>query len=228
MNYVYALTRKAYEWALPSMRSLAEHDPKARVFILAEDDEFPFPLPFKATIINVSGQEYFPKDSVNYGNFFTYINMLKNCYPALLNVKKVIHLDADTIICDDPTPLWKTDVSGKWVAACEEVRSPYKPYGKHYYNMGVALFNLDQMRKDNIVPEMVEYINSVKMKYPDQDTMNWFALKRDKFADLDMRWNECSATQYSDNPGIVHFCGMADWWTRQSMYRKEYLDRYKA
>ena len=172
MNVVYALTRNVYHYILPSMKSLAEHNPKARVFVLAEDDELPFSLPMNAEVINVSGQEWFPKDSVNYNNAFSYINLLKVCYPLILPVKKVIHLDADTIICDKLDEMWKTDINGKWVASVMEAKSNYKPFGKLYYNMGVAMINLDQMRKDKISPEMVEYLNTVKQAWADQDAWN--------------------------------------------------------
>lgn len=227
MNVVYALTRNVYHYILPSMKSLAEHNPKARVFVLAEDDELPFSLPMKAEVINVSGQEWFPKDGVNYYNAFSYINLLKVCYPLILPVKKVIHIDADTIICDSLEEMWKTDVSGKWVAACMEEKSTYKPFGKLYYNMGVALINLEQMRKDKIIPTLVEYLNTVKQPWADQDAWNKYGLEQDKFVRLATRWNECFATGYTDDPAIVHYCGMHDWWTRRKMYRKEYLERYR-
>ena len=82
MNIVYAMTHHVYWWILPSIRSLAEHEPDARVFILAEDDELPFELPMPAEIINISGQEYFPQSGVNYYNDFKYINLLKVRYPS--------------------------------------------------------------------------------------------------------------------------------------------------
>ena len=227
MNVVYALTRNVYHYILPSIKSLAEHNPKARVFVLAEDDELPFSLPMDAEIINVSKQEWFPKNGVNYYNAFSYINLLKVCYPLLLPVKKVIHLDADTIICDSLEEMWKTDVSGKWVAACMEEKSTYKPFGKTYYNMGVALINLEQMRKDKIIPALVEYLNTVKQPWADQDAWNKYGLEQDKFVRLGVRWNECFATGYTDNPAIVHYCGMHDWWTRRKMFRKEYLEKYR-
>ena len=84
MNIVYACTRNYYHKILPSMRSLAEHEPKARVFILAEDDSLGIELPMKAEVINVSDQQFFPKDSANYYNSFTYINILKVCYASIL------------------------------------------------------------------------------------------------------------------------------------------------
>ena len=52
MNIVYAMTRNVYEKILPSLRSLAETNPKATVYILCEDDKLPFktPLPVKRAI----------------------------------------------------------------------------------------------------------------------------------------------------------------------------------
>ena len=227
MNIVYALTRNVYHYILPSMKSLAEHNPKANVYVLAEDDSLPFDLPMDAEVINVSNQEWFPKDGVNYYNAFSYINLVKVCYPLILPVKKVIHLDADTIICDSLEKMWKTDVKGKWVAACQEKLSNWKPFGPEYYNMGVALINCEQMRKDGIIPSMVEYLNTVKQPWADQDAWNIYGLEQDKFVEIDKRWNECFATGYTNNPAIVHFCGIHDWWTKRNMFRREYLEKYR-
>ena len=76
MNIVYAMTRKVYEWILPSLRSLKETNPKAKVFILCEDDHIDG-LPVDCEFINVSGQQWFPEWGVNYHNNFSYINLLK-------------------------------------------------------------------------------------------------------------------------------------------------------
>ena len=125
MNIVYALTRNVYPWILPSLRSLKEHEPKARVFILCEDDEIPG-LPMECEFINVKDQEWFPKDGPNYSNNFSYINLLKCVYPSILRVNKVIHLDIDTIVCDSLEPFWKTDLTGKWIGAVQEYRGTFR------------------------------------------------------------------------------------------------------
>ena len=84
MNIVYAITRNYYHKILPSLRSLAEHEPKAKVYILAEDDALPFDTPQKVTVINISDQHQFDH-GVNIGNRFGgYINLLKVYYPSLL------------------------------------------------------------------------------------------------------------------------------------------------
>lgn len=224
MNIVYAMTRNVYHMILPSLRSLAETNPAAKVFILTEDDELPFELPIKAEVINVTDQKWFPEDSVNYNNLFTYINLLKVVYPSILKVEKVIHLDIDTIICDDLTPLWKTNITGKWYAACPEYLGSYKPFGDPYYNMGVALINLKQMRKDKASEPMVEYLNAVRQPWADQDAWNKFT---DKAVEIDVRYNENCKTGETDDPAIVHYCSIGDWYTDRNTHRVEYLDKYR-
>lgn len=224
MNIAYALTRNVYEWLLPSIKSLAEHNPKARVFILAEDDSLPFELPIDAEIINVSEQNYVPDIGANRTKAFGgYINHLKVCYPSLLPVNKVIHLDIDTIVCDSLEGLWKTDVKGKWFAAVPECQKWYKPFGDKYYNMGVALINLQQMRSDKAQDKMLEYLLTTDQPFADQNAWNKFG----KPQDLELRYNESRVTGRTENPAIVHYCSYPDWWTSKKLPRKEYLDKYR-
>lgn len=228
MNIVYALTRNVYDWILPSLRSLAETNPKARVFILAEDDTMPFELPMKVEVINISGQEFFPEIGAHRNEAFGgYINHLKTCYSSILPVNKVIHLDIDTIVCDSLDGLWKTDVSGKWFAAVPESQKWYKPFGDNYYNMGVALFNLAQIRKDKIQDEMIEYLMTTNQPYADQNAWNKFGMERDMAKVLDLRYNESRVTGSTDDPAVVHFCSYPDWWTNKKMFRMELLDEYR-
>lgn len=227
MNIVYAMTHHVYEWILPSMRSLADTNPDARVFILAEDDRLPFDLPISAEIINVSEQKYFPRNGVNYYNDFKYINLLKVRYPSILPVDRVIHLDIDTIICDSLDGLWETDLEGKWFGAAQEVHGHYHPFGPEYYNMGVAVINLKQMRTDGIESKMENYLNTVRQPYADQDAWNKYAIEHGKAVTVDCRWNENSTTGRTQNPAIVHYCGYKDWYTNFSMPRVEYLNSYR-
>lgn len=227
MNIVYAITRNVYEWAVPSIRSLAEHNPKARVFILAEDDELPIDLPIDVEVINVSEQPYFPDiGSHREEAFGGYINHLKLWYSKLLPVNKVIHLDIDTIVCDKLDGFWKTDVSGKWFAAVPESQTWYRPFGDKYYNMGVALFNLAQLRKDKPQQAMTDFLMNTGQPFADQNAWNKYA--QDKASLLDLRYNESRVTGRTDNPAIVHYCSIPDWWTNQTMERREYLEAYRS
>ena len=223
MNVVYSLTRNYYHKLKPSLTSLRKYNPDVNVFVLAEDDE----IGFDVTVINVSGQEYFPRAGVNYYNAFTYINLLKVCYPSILPwLNKVIHLDVDTIICGNLDEMWKTRMAGKWVAAVPEYKGVYKPFGEKYYNMGVAVINLAQMRKDKIQPVMVEYLNTVPQPYADQDAWNKYGLEQNKFVDLDIKYNESFCCGKTEEPVIVHYCGASRWYEDPVTERYEYIKPY--
>lgn len=225
MNIVYCLTADFVHKAVPSMRSLLEHDPKAKIYLLTTDK---VDIEIPVIQIDVSGQTYFGESCVNIrNNFGGYINLLKVAYPELLKVNKVIHLDADTIICGSLEPMWKTDLKGKWFAAAPENKGRYHPFGAMYYNMGVAVINLAQMRTDGIVPQMVEYLNTVKQPFADQDAWNKYAIEQDKAVALDIKYNENFATGFTSDPVIVHYCGRSDWWDNRSIYRVEYLNKYR-
>lgn len=224
MNIVYALTANYHHKALPSIKSLKEHNPKAKIHLITDTDDTALPVD---RLIDIRNQAWFLPGGVNYHNMFTYINLLKVCYASLLPVNKVIHLDADTIITESLEPLWKTDIKGKWFAACPEYLGTYKPFGDLYYNMGVALINLQQIRKDGIEPLMVEYLNTVPQPWADQDAWNKYALTFDKAVPFPVRYNENFATGFTDNPAIVHYCGNPGWWDDEYMFRKEYLDKYR-
>lgn len=225
MNVVYTLTSNYVRKALPSMRSLLEHNPKAKIYLLTETDTVDIDVPVK--VINISEQKWFPETGVNYHTPFSYVNLLKVVYTELLpKLQKVIHMDADTVICDSLEPIWQEDLSGKWIAAVPEYRGRYHPFGPMYYNMGMAVLNLAQMRKDGIVPWMVEYLNTVPQPYADQDAFNKPGIEQDKFVPLDIRYNECFATGETDNPAIVHYCGRFDWYENQWIPRRMYLERY--
>lgn len=230
MNIVYALTRNYYHKLLPSIRSLMEHNPTAKVYILCEDDTFPLDLPCKAKIINISDEHQFD-NSVNIVNRFGgYINLLKVYYPKYLpRLNKVIHLDVDTIICDSLEPLWKMDVKDKWIAAVPEYtaqHSQLKLYGDIYYNAGVMLINLQQMRKDDIMDTMAKFLIEVRQPFADQDAWNKYGIEQDKVAVAPVRFNECISCGFTDNPAIVHYCAFSDWYENHNIIRRNYLDKY--
>lgn len=227
MNVVYAVTRDYHEKIVPSVRSLVEYNKDVNLFVVTEGDDLTVDLPVKATVVNVSDQTWFGPDGINYRNRFTYINLIKVCYASLLPVDKVMHLDADTIVCDDLTPFYDTNLDGKWIAAVDETNGTYHPFGDNYFNMGVAVINLEQIRRDNIEPDLVEYLNKVKTPWADQDAWNRYGIDQAKFVSIPVRYNENFATGETDNPAIVHYCGVTDWWNN-TRRRGEYLRRWRS
>src|SRR6185437_4693696 len=79
--------------------------------------------------------------------------------PELLpGVDRVLYLDADTIAVDSLSPIWEVPLGDSYLAAVTNVFQPNHfhrpaqlglPGPKVYFNSGVLLMNLDQMRRDD-------------------------------------------------------------------------------
>lgn len=227
MIIVYALTENLYPYFRPTLTSLFEHNDPEKIYILAESETLPYDLPDVCEVINVSGQEHFPKDGANASTIYTYMAMMRVCYTELLpDADKVIQLDIDTIICDSLQPLWDIDLTGKWFAACPEYLTTYNPWQKEkYYNIGVCVFNLKQMREDNAMPRMIKMLNEQQLSCVEQDTLNYFAVP-DKVVDIPVRYNESFCCGYTDDPAVVHYAGCRDWYRNAAIKRFNYLEKY--
>lgn len=225
MKFLYAATRNLYPYLEWTMKSLLEHNDVSMLYVFAEDDELPFEIPCKHKIINVSGQKYFKPDGPNMNSIFTYMAMMRICAPELIRANKVIWLDVDTVVCDSLKPLWDIDMTGKWIAWCPERFNTYRPFGSMYYNIGVCVLNLQQMRKDGVTPILVDMLNKERFWCTDQCAMNKIT-PPEKMVEIDIRYNESFCCGYTDNPAIVHYAGRTDWYANRNIFRWEYLARY--
>ena len=89
------------------------------------------------------------------------------------------------------------------------------------------ILNLKQLRKDNNQDSLINYLNTVRQPWCEQDAFNKYGIEEDKIVDLDVKWNENVMTGYTDDPKIIHYCSIGDWWTNRHMARHEYLDRWR-
>lgn len=152
--------------------------------------------------------------------------------PELLpDVEHVLYLDADVIAVDDLGPLWETDLGDRWVAAVTNVFQLdhlHRPWElgidpREYFNSGVLLMNLEQMRRDGRGEALVEHARGLgaDTMWPDQDTLN-VVLGERRLA-LHPRWNVMNSVlgfpwaayvfaprelaEACGRPGIRHFEG---------------------
>jgi lipopolysaccharide biosynthesis glycosyltransferase len=119
--------------------------------------------------------------------------------PDLLpHTAKVLYLDADAIVADALEPLWETDLGDRYLAAVTNVfqhNHVQRPAElglagpEVYFNSGVLLMNLAQMRADGSSEAMLEYAraNARQIEWPDQDTLN--VVLGSRRVALDPRWN---------------------------------------
>lgn len=223
---VYSGTRNLYPGMVTAAKSLTRNSNVEKIYFLIEDDEFPEQLPPHIETINVSNQVYFPKNGANFRTSFTYMSLLRVCYTKLFpKLDKILQLDVDTVVVDDISELWEIDLDGKMYAAVEEYHSTYKPFGPKYYNIGVAMFNLNEIRKEHADDYSIGYLNCTTTPYIDQDAWNRFHRWG---MDLPVRYNESTVTGYTDEPAIVHYAGFKDWQSANPRVpRREYLKKYR-
>ena len=184
------------------------------------------------------------------------------------NYKKVLYLDGDMIVKADIAELYNEDVEGYLLAAARDIdmagvynsnsvaaddvidpkRKNYidnelkirDPYG--YFQAGVILFNLEEMRKSFNPREAFTFAASRQWEYLDQDVLNYFAQGKVKY--IDLSWNvlydwefvriknvisKAPISMYRDymesrkNPKIIHYGGTIKPWQRPDT---DYGDSY--
>ena len=222
---VYSGTRNLYDDMVTAAKSLIANSSVDRVHFLIEDGAFPGELPDIIRPLDVSKQGFFQKNGPNMTTPFTYMAMLRVCYTKLLpDTKKVLQLDVDTVCVDDVDGIWDVPMGDNWVAMVEEKLGTYKPYGPLYYNAGVALFDLDKMRSIGADEKLITFLNTIKVPYVDQDAVCRLA---GRVTGLDVRYNECFVTGYTETPAIVHFAGIKNWQTSSRASRREYIKKYR-
>lgn len=241
---VYSGTRNLYPHMVTAAKSLIANSSVERVVLLIEDESFPYEMPDLVETIDVHDQQWFGEKSANIRTNFSYMSLLRVCYTKLLpDVGRILQLDVDTVVVDDIDALWDLEMGGAWFAAVREParyvtdrngnnhRIDYKPWGEAYFNIGVAMFNLRQIAADGQDDWLIHVLNTEQLPYIDQDA--WDKYHRNRYIDLDVRYNESMVTGYTDAPAIVHFAGYGNAWIDpgnpkyREIPRLEHLRKYR-
>lgn len=171
--------------------------------------------------------------------------------PSILkDVKKVLYLDADTIICTDLSNLFSIDMSNYSIAGTVDVmtnseeiyeRLSYSSQ-KKYVCAGVLLMNLEKWRNENISEKIISFSQNYPqlLHYPDQDAIN--KICADNKLVLPLRYGVLEPfiepsfykTQNKDeileaitSPAIIHYAGFAPWIKeRDKHFLREYWHKY--
>ncbi len=107
--------------------------------------------------------------------------LLKFYLPKIFNnYDKILYLDSDTVVQGDLTPLWNTDITSHYGAVIKDTlcvcdRAYMDGIGiknKYYFNSGIMLLNLANMRKDNITEKLIDYRLNTNQQFMDQDAFN--------------------------------------------------------
>lgn len=219
---VYTGTRNLYEAMVLAATSLLENSDVDKIYLLTEDNEFPHKLPKKVENINVSGQTYFMEGGANWNSQFTYMAMMRAALAKIFpDLDRILSLDVDTIVVDDVSDIWDIDLTDYYFAASRE---PHRCHdGFLYTNIGVALYNLDKLRRDGKADEVIDLLNRKKYTFLEQDC--FCETCQGHIYDLPGEYNATRFTVFEEPKKIIHYAGIRDW---QKMAKKEYVRLKKS
>lgn len=202
---VYSGTRNVYPQMYTSLKSLLLNNDMDRVYLIIEDDKFPYSVPDNVMLLNVSKQEFFLPGSPNYNTPYSYMELMRCVLGFLLqNEKQVLWLDIDTIIDNDITDLFDMNMDGFFYAGAIE---PKKCNGIfQYINVGVVLCNLELLRETNKEASMVAFLNQYELNWPGQDVIN--LLCQGGIRQISSEYNSNQWTIQCSRPRVYHYAAM--------------------
>ena len=194
----YCGTKNIYDIMETAAKSALANTEVDKIIFFIETDSFPYSLPSIIETRNVSDQHWFPSDGANYNSPWTYMAYIRLALAKILpDLDRILYLDTDTLVLRDISGLFNTDITGKLfcmiaedigeqpieyingfacfqdyiqVAKSQDPRPEYPV--RPYYNSGVMLMNLEELRKTKMDDVIIHELNTVYHRYPDQDAIN--------------------------------------------------------
>lgn len=203
----YCMTRNLYDIAVVSIKSLLINSNVDTIYLLLEDDIYPYDLP-KIKVINVKDQKIFDPNGPNYNCQWSYMTLMRLALFKILKENKVLSLDIDTIVDGNINHLWEVPMDDYYVMGGRE---PFKSKKHLYINVGVVMQNLKKLR-DGTGDKLIEIANSTYYPWPDQDIMN--VVCQDHILEFEPQynshpWNDDPALKVK--PVIKHFATVKNW-----------------
>src|SRR5438093_789520 len=166
--------------------------------------------------------------------------------PQLVNVPRLIYLDCDTLVFHDLSGLFDLELAPRKVLAAVRdsetlslsqdslvlAKAMSLPAEGAYFNCGVMLMNLDELRRQHFLESAVNFLNNWSGKYQfwDQSAIN-FLLHR-QIDDLPEHWNRASwrfdAQQNNDLDCVLHYTTSAPWLLRRPRPAQVLFERFAA
>ena len=218
---VYSGTRNVYPQMYTSLKSLLLNTDMDRVYLLIEDDDFPFPVPENVLTMNVKSQDFFLPGGANYNTPYSYMELLRCAMSNILTEeKKVLWLDIDTIVIDDIADLFETDMEGFFYAGAIEPAKCRNIFT--YINAGVVLINCEALRESGKEFELIAFLNTYPYDYPGQDVIN--LLCQGRIRQISSEYNSNDWVVPCARPRIIHYAAM-----KPEEYKKKWAyKKYEA
>lgn len=222
MIIAYCANRVIYHLLPTTINSLIVNNPEIKkIYLLIEDDSIDYLTDSRIIFINCNKYNFLVRKGINVLRRFPYMAMTRCFLPLILTEPKVLYLDVDTIIDGNIKELWDLDISGKCVGASEEVNG--------YFNSGVLLMNLMQIRAGGYIKQLSRLLNGCKFRFPDQDAMN--IVFKNSIAYIPSEFNRLGKAHEAEKYGYIirHFAGITKpWQVGANPKDVELWNRYKV
>jgi lipopolysaccharide biosynthesis glycosyltransferase len=164
--------------------------------------------------------------------------------PHLLDVPRLIYLDCDVLIFRDLFELFDIELSpGKILAAVPDSETltlsddSYTlagamnlPADGRYFNSGVMLMNLDELRKRHFFQRSIEFLNTCSGDYRFHDQSAFNFLLHGRIDELTEYWNRASwrFDEQDDNSldCVLHYTSSAPWLGRTAGPAQDLFERF--
>ena len=211
---VYAATRNMYRNALVCANSVLQNGRIDKVAFLIEDEQMlEVPMCGDIVLCNVAQQAYFDRTGPNASKRWTYMVLMKAALSKIFpEYDRVLFLDCDTIVEHDISQLWDLDMTGYYYAMVPQTsdgRGGRFSKGADYFNSGVMMCNLEQLRADHMDDELIRVLNTVDFEFCEQDAIN--KLCEGKILTLPGRYNVSNYTMPDSEIYIKHFAANGNW-----------------
>ena len=173
--------------------------------------------------ITIPGDLYEVASGVHKIDYWTIASMYRLLLPLFIHTDRVIYLDCDILVNMDINELWSIDLGDRYLGAVLDQGQNLLEYftslglnAELYFNSGVILFHLDNIRnKQNWYEEMLHFLRSYPMMtMPDQDVLN--SVYSSNYLQMDQRFNTFAHAELELENKIVHFAGDNKWWDYDS------------
>ena len=216
---VMVSTRNLYPDLGPPIKALLANSDVEKIYLFLEDDDPGVYLPPECEILNVAGWKDKWRGTPNAGASWTWMVLMRSMFHRLLPgyLDRVLSLDLDAFCLRDVSELWRLDMRDKLVAAVRETTpldSPEFPY----FNMGVAMLNLDGLRRTGKGDEVVRALRNRYLQYPEQHAYNYVCSGAVLW--LPREYNAGIGTEPYGEPIIRHFMAESATYRGSEIYRR--------
>lgn len=204
---VYFGSYHIYYDMVAAYKSLLVNSDVDKVFLLIEDDTFPFPLHPDVEVINIKNlvPKIFNPRGANYCSLWTYIGMIRGALATVFpQFDKILSIDCDTVVVKDISDLWDIPMDDYYVAGVKEpALSAQHQY--LYVNAGVTMWNLKKMREDGKDKALIHALDTKPYIFCSQDALN--EVLQGGILELPSEYNATRYTEQCNDYRVAHFAG---------------------